>query len=234
MDEANVRFSQNGGIDMASTTKSVAVLLLALLVLGVPVAANGSVSWGVNTAANRSAIEYDEKWMTFEETSWGTGFSVGLEAERSFTEHVAVVSGLRYLRLSARTVLNEDYASGHFDLVQSYASLPLSLRYYFGKEQTVFFEAGVDIGVLLTAVREEDYDVGLAVHDSTIDIRDKMDSFNYGVAIGLGIDISASGLPVQIRARYVEGLAGVADSENWFSDWRVREIGVGVSYVFWR
>jgi hypothetical protein len=203
-----------------------------LFVLGVPVAGNASVSWSVHAAVNRSAIEYDEKWITYEETSWGTGFSVGLEAEWSFTKRVAVISELRFVQLSARTVFDEHYASGHFDLKQSYASLPLSLRYYLGEEQTISFEAGVDIGVLLAASHKEDYDDGSAVHDSTIDIQDGMDPFNLGVAVGLGVDVSDLGLPVQLRVRWVEGLAGVADDDNWYSDWRLREISVGVSYAF--
>jgi len=191
-----------------------------------------SAQFEVSASVSQSTLNYDKLWSGYSNTSWRPGFSFGIGSEVPVGSRTTLVLDLRYAYLVGRTNFKPEDAVGHFDRTHEIVSVPIFLRRYFGPRSAYFAEFGTDFGILVGAEIVEDYSDDYENYSGTFDALDRMNRVHFGLALGLGVDLSEYGLPFDLRLRYMSGLFGIAkdDPDSWHSDWNLRELGFGITY----
>ena len=222
------------------------LIVLSFLLLLPHLATAQSVQFGVEAGPTLITIDYDdphESWQATFRPSYGGMLS----AQARVRPYLSVRGGLRYALLGGRVDYESDFiiaergpngevlstrtekSLGHFDIRQSYVSIPLQLVVH---PRALPFEVliGPEIGYLTSADVELDREKPEEFHEET-DILDDMDRMNLAATLGAAKRVRVGGATVRFLLFYSHGFMGTAD-DDWLSDWQTREIGVTLGLSF--
>lgn len=174
----------------------------------------------------------------FKDYSNHIAYSYGFKFQYNFHEHIGFNSGLFYehrgerlLNLTTQWPGDPENIYSHFH----YLTLPISLKFFGGKKNNIFFQTGPYLSALMSAWVTSTYGSNSGSRYLTGDFK----SIDLGWTFGTGIDIKLSPrffLPLEIRYNY--GLLDLRrkDSENPGFPANVRHQGfqfmIGLTYHF--
>ena len=208
------------------------LLLIVLFAICYPyheTRANSSHTIGVRVGPNFGYTDYDNP-MTSWDPGWDIGFLAGGFYEISISRYIMLVPELRFVRLQNKVDLISS-VKGHFNIRHDYIAFPIALRFVLFTD-VLFIDIGPEVAILVSAESLSDYeDPFRGKVESTEDIEDKMNNLNVSSYIGVGINTSAWGIPLEFGFRYNYGLTDVAKEDKWISNWSTREISVNMSYL---
>jgi long-subunit fatty acid transport protein len=177
------------------------IILAAVAVFGFTFANAQEVKFGVKGGINLSSFTGD-----VEDPSSKVGFQAGGFAEIKLTDEFSIQPELLYSLQGAK---RDESGFGYFSkstLNLSYLNIPVMVKYYVIEKFS--FEAGPQIGFLLSA--KEDIE-GNAYGESTsekVDVKDELKSMDFGVNFGAGYDFTEN---ISAGIRYNFGLSNIAD-----------------------
>ena len=196
-----------------------------LLPFVAPARARADVQFGVDVGPSIVWTAYDEKLP-----AWDTGnridVSGGVTAKIGIDEFFSVVTGVRYSGLGTHVDVQTIEGDGTVDIHQSYLVVPAWFRYDFAGERALFLQIGVEGGYLLSGSSKTEEPLGGEVFTSDESITEDLERTNISLAGGVGVrqPIADGDRTLEFTLRYARGLTGVAKEEQWFSDWKTREI----------
>lgn len=187
-------------------------------------AARAEVRFGIDAGPSIVWTGYDEKLP-----SWDTGnridVSGGVTAKIGIDESFSVVTGLRYSGLGTHIDVTsiEGDVEGDVDLHQHYLVVPAWFRYDLARERGLFLQIGVEGGYLLSGSESTEIP---PFEETSESITDQLERTNFSLAGGIGVrqPFADGERELEFTLRYARGLTGVAKEEDWFSDWKTREI----------
>jgi hypothetical protein len=169
---------------------------------------NDVIKFGVKAGINLANLTSNE------DLSMRIGFHVGGFMQYKLSEKFALQPELLFSTQGAK-YQGSGALSGYVISVESnyklaYLNLPVMAKYYVSNKFS--FEAGPQIGFLLSAKNEFDYSgtlLGEPISDSgEIDIKDDFNSFDFGINFGAGYDFNDK---ISLGLRYNLGLSDVSD-----------------------
>jgi hypothetical protein len=201
---------------------SALVLLLALL----PATARAEFRPGIDFGPSIVWTAYDEKLP-----EWTTGdridFSGGITGEVDLGTRFGLLSGLRYSGLGNHIEVETLSGPGEAEIFQRYLVVPLWLRYDAGLGG-LFLQAGPEVGYLLSARATSEQPLpGGGVVETDDSVTDVMKRSNVSLSGGIGVRRSLGERSLEFVLRYSRGLTDVAEDEEWFSNWKTRELHLG-------
>lgn len=208
--------------------RSPARLTVFVLLLVVPPAtARAEFRPGIDFGPSVVWTAYDEKLP-----EWTTGdridFSGGITGEADLGTRFGLVSGLRYSGLGNHIDVATLDGPGEAEIHQRYLVVPLWLRYDAGMGG-LFLQAGPEVGYLLSAraTSEQPLPGGGAI-ETDDSVTDVMKRSNVSLSGGVGVRRSLGERSLEFVLRYSRGLTDVAEDAEWFSNWKTRELHVGL------
>jgi hypothetical protein len=193
------------------------------------------LGWGVQGGITEGYVDYAGTipWLY---PGWGLGFTISPFAEFSLARTVRLQCGLRYDRLKNHSnVASIDYR-GWGEIVLDAFSIPLFTKVTVGSAPAVFFVAGPEFGLIWRAESRTGVhgrvNGGAFYGESSSDITDIVDRFNFALDAGLGIEFDAGGHAFFVQGLYCHGLASLAKKGQWILDWRTSEVAVTAGVVF--
>jgi len=175
--------------------------------LGIKAGVNFASATGDASDSN-SQIGYDEG---------RTGFHVGVISELSISNKFSLQTELLYSQVGANYSYDNRPADGakvDSDLNLDYITLPILAKYYVYKGLSLL--AGPQLGYIVNSEIENEiltsgFLVPETLRNETIDIKDDINNFDFGFAIGSSYELN-NGLFIQ--ARYVLGLSEIPKNEE--------------------
>jgi hypothetical protein len=211
--------------------KPVAILAMIVLVSLVGSGnAGGLQEVEVGIGPNYGYLDYD-KPMEFWDAGWALGFTGGVCFDISLSNRLSFAPSLRFSSLTNTVGLNDPAIKGRFHVNHRFISLPILLRYELN-ENMFFIDLGPEFSWFLSSEMQSDYVELGNPNNETIDISDKVESYNIGACIRIGVKAYQWNIPIAVTASYHHGFRGVAVEDEWWSDWKTREITLSVSYLF--
>jgi hypothetical protein len=117
---------------------------------------------------------------------------------------------------------------GEFRMVQNYLSVPLLLQFRPPRMGGFFLSLGPEVAFLLSGrlIVEQTIDIGSGPVPNTEydDIHRDLEPTNLSLDAGLGVEVPMENHVGVVQLRYSHGLTGVADPDEWFSDWKTQGI----------
>lgn len=191
-------------------------------------------------AANAQEIKYGAKaglnianqTGDVEDAKFLIGLHLGGFAEIKLAEQFAFQPELLYSIQGAKYEFSEEGFSEEGKVKLSYLNIPLMLKYY--ATESLFVEAGPQIGLLLSAKEDYSYndtEWGESGSEEGIDVKDAYKSIDFGLNLGLGYNITEN---IFAGARYNIGLSNILDFGDNEGDYKVKNsvIQVSVGYRF--
>ena len=206
------------------------LVVLVLLAAVDPAGAGALSEIEVGAGLNYGYLCYDDP-MELWDPGWAMGFTGGVFFEMPLAERVSFVPGLRFSSMKNNVELSGVY-EGEFNVNHKYISIPILMRVELG-ENMFFLDAGPEFSLFLSTEIQNDYKDLLDIENNeTDDISDDIESYNIGACIRVGFKAYRWDIPVAVTASYHHGFVGVADEDEWWSDWKTREFTLCVSYLF--
>jgi hypothetical protein len=208
---------------------SPAARLLAVALLGLlPSVARAELRPGLDVGPSVVWTAYDEKLPI-----WRTGdridVSGGITAELDLGTRFGLVSGIRYAGLGTHIDLETTDGSGDLDLHQRYLVVPLWLRFDAPSLGGVFLQAGPEVGYLLSASMEVEEPLpGGQVSERKETVTGELKRSNLSLSGGIGMRRSLGTRSLEFVVRYSRGMVDVAEDEEWFSNWKTRELNLAL------
>ncbi len=151
------------------------------------------------------------------ETAWEsiTGIAGGGTAELHIFGGLSAVGELLYLRMGAKTRVQYNDFPGLLTSRSSYLSAPLLLQFRFSSSGIVrprIFLGGATLFVVDSAILVESTNTrGILIEEN-----ESIESFDYGLMIGVGIDFDVATQRLSLEGRYYQGQRDVTkpDSET--------------------
>jgi opacity protein-like surface antigen len=177
------------------------IILTAVAVFGFAFANAQEVKFGVKGGINLSTLTGD-----VEDASSKVGFQAGGFAEIKLTEEFSIQPEILYSLQGAKGDQSGFGYSSKSTLNLSYLNIPVMFKYYVAEKFS--FEAGPQIGFLLSA--KEDVKVSAYGESASekIDVKDNLKSIDFGVNFGAGYDFTEN---ISAGVRYNLGLSNIAD-----------------------
>lgn len=178
------------------------------LFLGAAIAASSIAfgqQFGVKAGVNISSVSKD----TWEDSKSKVGFNAGVFMNAPLAENFSIQPEVLYSQYGAKTttkLLNQTYSS---TMSLDYITVPVMFQYNATPE--FYLEAGPEFGFLVSAKNKfENESTGNS--NTSKDFKDSLNTFNFGVGIGLGYNITPE---FGINARYIAGLNDFTDNDKW-------------------
>ena len=184
----------------------------------------------VGAGPNFGYLDYDDP-IEFWDVGWALGFTGGIYFEVPLSSRFSLVPSMRFSKLMNKVELVDPDITGEFKVDHKLISLPLLFRYEL-KENMFFVDSGPEFSLFLSSEMHKDYVELGTPHTDTDDISDRVESYDIGACIRIGFTAYQWNIPIAIIASYHHGFKGVAVEDEWQSDWKKREITLGVSYLF--
>jgi opacity protein-like surface antigen len=194
------------------------VFLSAIAICTFGIANAQSVKFGVKAGANIATLTGK---AVADDVSMKVGFNAGGLAEIKFSDLIALQPELLFSMQGARTVdRDNDFAGNRFEnertLNFNYINVPVMLKIYPVK--SLFFEAGPQVGFLLSAKAKQDYtsnfiDGTSTVESKTIDIKGDMKTVDLAFNVGVGYEFTEN---LFINGRYGFGLSNIYKTPDVF------------------
>ena len=164
----------------------------------------------VNAQRTTSRLKFGITHTTFSgnlasgETTWEgvSGIAGGVATELRFVKGFGIVGELLYLRMGAKTQLNQ--LPQKLSSRSSYLSVPILIQYQFessGVLQPRFFFGGAGLFLLESVVIvESTTDQQIFIEDD-----DSIKSFDFGIVTGAGVDFFLASQRLMFEIRYYQG-----------------------------
>ncbi|MEO9871972.1 porin family protein [Ekhidna sp.] len=175
-------------------------LLTSCLVLVIGAHAQNFRS-GIKGGFNYSSLYVDD----VEDRKIRPGFHIGVFGQTPLGEATALQTELLYTTAGNRTTYNSGPFDGEVDFNLNYLQLPVLLN--FKVADILEIHAGGYAALLLGANTSSEGDFGSSFQELD---RDNFESLDFGVAAGVGVNLSA----LQIGLRYNLGLTEIAKSSS--------------------
>lgn len=185
-----------------------------------------SFNLGVEGGVGYSAYDYSNP-VDIWDVGGDVSFNSMIFGLMSLNPQISIQSGLRYSRLGNHVDIIGDENTGHFKVKLNYLSLPLRVRYTFA-EVPIYLTVGPEPGYLLSA---ESLITTGNVTNSDI-ITGDLNRFDLALYVGSGVLFKVGGNQLFIQAGFERGITGVAESENWASNWFVNEVSLIAGVIF--
>ncbi len=190
------------------------LLLLSILITSLSYNVKAQdIRFGLKTGLNFSKLNSDE--AGFNEMSYNrSAFHIGALVEFTLSDNFSIQPELYYS--SEGGMLKSTEEDEEFGLVDlktnintNYMSLPIMFKYYTGKN--LYIEAGPQMDFLVSADihGQASNNFQSEVYPNE-DIKDQLDSNNYGLGIGIGYKASNG---IFLNTRYVLGLSDLTKNE---------------------
>ncbi len=195
--------------------RSLKLLILSGLFLTVPVSVNaqrvtGGLKFGItNTTFIGNLAAGETTWESI------TGVAGGGTAELRIVGGLSAVGELLYLRMGAKTRVQYNDFPGLLTSRASYLSAPVLLQFRFDPSGLVrprIFLGGAALFVIDSAILVEATDTGQIF----IEENESIETLDYGLMVGAGIDFDVASQRLSLEARYYQGQRDVTkpDSET--------------------
>ena len=184
----------------------------------------------VGVGPNFGYLAYDDP-MEWWDVGWALGYSGGVYFEIPLLNRISFVPGMRFSSLTNKVEIVDSDITGEFKANHKFLSLPLLFRYEL-KENMFFIDLGPEFSLFLSSEIHNDYVELGSPNTETNDISNEVESYDIGAYIRIGFKAYQWNIPIAITAAYHHGFKGVAVEDEWWSDWKTREITLGVSYLF--
>jgi hypothetical protein len=188
-------------------------LLLTTLFVSTVLFSSAQIKVGPIAGLNLSNMSGDND----DDNAMKMGFHVGAMVDIGISDNFIVNPGVVYSLKGTQSDENSD-----IKLNASYIEIPILAKYRL--ESGLNFFAGPYIGLLMSAKVTDG--------DNDLDIKDQMESTDFGLNVGLGFDLE-SGLG--FSAQYGMGLSSVAKTPEGSTedvDLKNSNIGISVRYMF--
>ena len=171
------------------------------LVAGTFAFAQTSPTFGLKAGVNVSSISDDG----FDDTKSKVGFNGGLFLNAPLSEQFSIQPDVLYSQLGAKTDYTFAGTTFENELKLDYITVPVMFQ--FRATPSFYLEAGPEFGFLVSAKNKATVsnNNGSASDTGELD-KDDFNSFNMGLGLGLGYDITPN---FGINARYVAGFSDV-------------------------
>jgi hypothetical protein len=211
--------------------KSVTIIFMIVLISFVDSGnAGGLQEVGLGVGPNFGYLAYDNP-MEIWDVGWALGFTFGVYFEISLSNRISFVPCMRFSNLSNKVELVDSAIKGEFKANHKLISLPLLFRYEL-KENIFFIDSGPEFSLFLSSEMQNDYVELGNPNIKTKDISNEVESYDIGACIRIGFKAYQWNIPIAVTASYHHGFRGVAVEDEWWSDWKMREITLSVSYLF--
>lgn len=200
------------------------LILVLALILSTCFAANAQdISFGVKAGVNFASIGGDDS----DEFDGRTGFHAGVLAEIMVTEQFGIQPEILYSMQGFKFEESESGFSSKAEVKLDYINVPILAKYKF----TPGFSAhlGPQIGFLLNAEGEYEDSFGGETTSETIDIKEFVKDFDFGVAAGLGYELD---MGVFFNARYILGISDINDDDDSDYNQQNNVFQLSVGYMF--
>lgn len=186
---------------------------------------------GFEVGPNLGYLDYDDP-MEIWDPGWGVGITGGVRIEVSIAAHLSFVPEIRYSHLKNKVEIIHTDIKGNFGIEHNSISFPLLLRYEF-MENTFSLDMGPEFALMFSSKSHNDYhDLMDEYHGETQDISDKIIGYNVLACARLCFNAHRWDIPLSVSVAYHHGFAGVAEDDDWWSDWKTRELSMCLSYVY--
>jgi len=163
-------------------------------------------------------ISVNETNLHDNNTNDGIGFGLGVYHSFSTDKNASIIIGLEYNRtVQEKRVMFEDpnaYSTNVNYYINS-LSVPLSVRYCFGKKSKAFIEAGPYFDFNFSSTKKgtmrlfnED---GVEILNYNFYDKVEIENFNYGISFGVGLIIPVSKYLLIIKPEYKFGVVSLYD-----------------------
>ncbi|MFZ5980977.1 MAG: porin family protein [Candidatus Zixiibacteriota bacterium] len=193
---------------------------------------------GAKVGLNMASVNEDEIDILVGygfDTKSRMGFTGGAFVEYAFVPQFSMqVEGL----LSMKGTKLENEAGDEYTLKLSYLEFPVLLKLNIPMEGKLnpHVYAGPFLGILLSAKGPFPNSENEAVIDEDVDIKDYMNTVDYGMVLGMGLEYQLSKGSITFDARFNLGMSKIGDSEklDMESDpnWKNKTISFMFGYNF--
>lgn len=170
------------------------ILVLAVLVTALTIKAQGTFKFGIAGGANLADISLERT------TKLLPGFHAGLKSEIKLPVKLGIEIGALYSVKGASyektNILPVGTSTEQVDIVLSYVDVPLVAKIYTFK--VLSFQLGPQVSYLISA------------KDDGVDIKEHLNSTDFGAVMGLGLDVSK----LHMAVRYNLGLTEISEGSG--------------------
>ena len=209
----------------------VSVVLLLLMTALYPVQGAESVKEiKIGIGPNYGYLDYDDPMPI-----WKPKWDWGITAEGSMLipiyNNLSIVTGLRYSNIKNDVELQGMDMEGYWNAEHKYLSVPILIEY--GLENNPFFvELGPEFMYLLSAEIHSIYFTALeGLQEDTEDVTERLETFNVALRFVVGFKAHQWNVPLAFCVSYHHGLTGIAKGDEWWTNWKTREVSFSLLYV---
>lgn len=207
------------------------IILAACLIFAAQLTSAQKINWGVKAGVGASTFTGD-----VDNADPLLGYQGGVEAEIKLTQKFAIQPEVLFSAEGGKTSFHYEDATGELNTNETvrlnYINVPVLAKYSFSKKFSL--EAGPQFGFLVSAKSKYDVksDVGGVLIDEsgTEDIKDNLNTFNVGAALGATYFVSEN---IFVQARAYQGLTKInkeTDEEtSGRANGKIRNAGVQLS-----
>lgn len=189
---------------------------------------------GLQANINYGFADYDEPPVEWD-PGWAFGFAAGGVVDIPIAERFTFMSGLVYLKLQNEVDFDFSLMYGSFNYVHNYLALPVMIKYAAVKN-ALFIGLGTEVAYLLSAKSKSEINYRIPPpseeEDTDATLTDYLNRYNISLVLGIGLDVHPWGAPVEFHVQYNHGVTGISKENRMLSDWRTREIRLGMVYYF--
>ncbi|MBN2543507.1 PorT family protein [bacterium] len=173
---------------------------------------------GVNLGLNMANWSFSEDLGDSVDISMRMGINAGASLDININETVAIESGLYYTMKGCKRKNNySGMEETEYTAAYDYLTIPIKIKAKFGPEKLrPFIAVGPEIGLLLSAKVKNDEDT---------DVKDDMESMDFGLYLGGGVEIPFSEKVFIVQVAYVLGLMDLY-AEDTDNDSTVKNTGI--------
>jgi hypothetical protein len=184
-------------------------LLLMVVIIGLTISSNAQTKFGVKAALNISNFSGDD----FDDLDSRTAAAFGVFAQISINDKLTFQPELLYSMQGAESSYSESGYESEDKIKVDYLQIPLLMKYYVIEGLSI--NAGPQIGFLLSAKDDWEYNYDEGSEEGEEDIKDYFKSMDFGLAFGLGYELQ-SGLGFDFR--YNLGLSNIVEEDEMGMD----------------
>lgn len=163
---------------------------------------------------NEFSVSVNSSMVSNSNTSNKIGGGIGVYKVWRNGKHLSIINGLEYnfsSQLKNRVYENSNYAFyNDLNLQMHFLSIPVSVRYSFGKATKLFVEGGIFADINLGSRRRGDFhteDADGAPLILSVNEEANLNTFDYGPTIGLGALVPVRGLNLLLKLDYKHGVS---------------------------
>jgi hypothetical protein len=200
-------------------------LLLMVVIIGLTISSNAQTKFGVKAALNISNFSGDD----FDDLDSRTAAAFGVFAQIGINDKLTFQPELLYSMQGAESSYSEYGYESEDKIKVDYLQIPLLMKYYVIEGLSI--NAGPQIGFLLSAKDDWEYNYDEGSEEGEEDIKDYFKSMDFGLAFGLGYELQ-SGLGFDFR--YNLGLSNIVEEDEMGMDAEGKNsvIQFAVSFAF--